>query len=160
MSDRYDLYPIELIKTGMSLLAFTKDKSGSEEDPRRYLMLYCLQNMGNGQYLPLNRNYKPIGLGIGFADYEKYTHLFIPKDRINLSVLWDNGPNNFSGDGNYFTFSDSTYPNNKINLRRYFEIIEMAFLDIKHKKTFPDFWMYKSKLCSDEYMRNLNRFIL
>jgi hypothetical protein len=154
MRNEYDIYPVELIKTGLNLLRLTNLKKNiHSEDPRRYLMLYCLEKMNDEYFLPLNRNYKPIGLEKGFANYNDYSYLFIPKERIKLKNLWKNGI-----DGNYFTFADSTYPDEPKYLKRYEKIINSIFFTSEDEESFEYFWGYKEKLDPKGYNENLNRF--
>lgn len=53
-----------------------------------YELPYCLQEI-EGCYLPLNRNYKPLGLPVGstFVDYSNYKFLSIPKVLITTDHL-------------------------------------------------------------------------
>src|SRR5271165_1708580 len=106
MNDERMSYPLELIKTGILFLRNANLRRGVYElsqDPFRSLVVYCLQDMGNGKWLPLNRDYKPIGLnGEGnWAKYEDYSYLFIDGKDIDFDILWDNQPN-------FFTYSDGS----------------------------------------------------
>mgnify|MGYP006311729681 CR=1 FL=1 len=54
----------------------------------RLVAPYCLQRLQNGEWLPLNRWYKPLGLCNegGAVDYERFAA--IPEDRLDLSAAW------------------------------------------------------------------------
>lgn len=158
MEDQYSNYVLELMKTGILFLKNAKLKPkvyNLKEDPFRSLLVYNLREMKNDMWLPLNRDYIPLGLiGDGWADYEneKYNHLLIHKANINFDLLWDNQPQ-------FFTFSDSTYPEGKY-LQRYIDIIEHAFFGNETDMTFEKAWGYKNKISmyKENYEYNLSRF--
>jgi hypothetical protein len=88
-------------------------------DPRRSMIVYYLQEMGD-YYLPVGRDYKPLGL-YGYNDwatYDKYSFLFIPKDRITIEAI--------PFYPNLFLFDDATYPQGK-NIQKYLKNIETVF---------------------------------
>jgi hypothetical protein len=155
MDDKRMKYPLELIKTGVLFLHNARLKRNVQEDPFRSMVGYCLQYMQNGKWLPLNRDYKPIGLSAdkGWAKYEDYSYLFIDGKDINFNILWDNQPN-------FFTYSDGSSPRDAKGIQRYSRIIKTAFLD-HYDICFTEAWQYKTGI-SDEsrkyYAYNLSRF--
>lgn len=82
------IYPIELILTGCSLLLGAQKgrnygfESHYAYDARRLCILYCLQKIEDGIWIPLSREYKPLGLNTrrDWVDYKSYPFLFIKED--------------------------------------------------------------------------------
>ena len=154
-----DIYPIELIHSSLGD-GSVPSKSVLYSEQMRSLMIYCLMDMGDGNYLPLNRDYKPLGLERGeYADYKDYKFLFIPKDRINFKLLWDNGVS-FGSNSHYF-YSDYTYPSDKKTFLRYMTIVSSAFFGEHHHDhllMFNKLWSYRNRNNDEDYINNLNKF--
>jgi hypothetical protein len=120
-------------------------------DTMRPFIPYCLHKINEDNYLPLNRDYKPLGMPRGtHYDYEKFHFLFLKPSEINLDILWDNGFG-FGGYGYYF-YSDSCTPCS--NFSRYIEILNISIFLEKSDKKFQHFWKYKFNLDNDGWKRN------
>ena len=160
MTDKINLiYPLKLIQTPIECNISPK-KSILLSDLMRSMMLYCLCDMGNDQFLPLNRDYKPLGMvKSDFVKYEEYPFLFIPKDMIDFTLFWDNGIS--FGRHGYFTFADSTYPQDTKLFQRYRTIILGAFFGMSQfntKEMFIKLWGYKQRSSREDYNLNLSKF--
>ncbi len=101
--DNYAPYSIELIRS--ALCARKARFVGGHDSPAevkgddldRALLPYLLEEVEPGWLLPLNRDYKPIGLlnsnsrhrSGGWADYncDKYRPLLLPKKDVDLTLL-------------------------------------------------------------------------
>lgn len=116
-------YPIELIETGINIL------NGSGKDLAQPFLVYCLHPM-NGKFLPLNRDYKPLGLMDcnKWAKYELYDFLLIDKELVDTSYLYNNAPDFNHEMHSFFFFTDSTNPfNGPKSKKRYLEIVKNVF---------------------------------
>ena len=128
MDENRDFLAIELIKTRLELLKHTKSSTLylRTKEPIRAMLVYCIQRFED-KWLPLNREYKPIGL-CNYSDwvtYEKYDMLMIPKDRIDekkLSDLYESHHENY-----FYLFNDTTYPCNKKLKDQYISIVREIF---------------------------------
>jgi len=87
---KLNTYPLELIATGLTILLTKKTLNVYFNEFLRYSLLpYGLTTIGD-HYLPLNRNYKPIGqLTCDWADYDKFPHLLLPIDNLDVEGLND-----------------------------------------------------------------------
>lgn len=120
---RMDIYPIELIRTGARIILGTTSKK-DQRDPLRAMIVYQLVDIEDS-YLPLGRDYKPLGLS-GYNDwvsYRDFSFMLIPKDRVNIDCLRADG---VFTPGFYF-FDDSTYPHDKKHKLAYCDKIEKVF---------------------------------
>jgi hypothetical protein len=115
MIDTYHPYSIELINTALCANKARSVGYGdvsariSSNDLSRTLLPYLFEEVESGWLLPLNRDYKPIGLMIDhggselWADYTsaQYRHLFLPKALVDLTLLEKITPAHwyFYGDG-------------------------------------------------------------
>ncbi len=117
-----DIYPIELIKTGIKVLQ--QARSRNEKEAWRALIVYQIIPIKN-MLLPLGRDYKPLGLegDDKWVNYEDYDFLLIPPDRVNIELLYADG---ILTHGYYF-FNDRTYPDNTKNKKRYIDLISKVF---------------------------------
>lgn len=126
MDEKRDIYPFELIKTGIKILETTRFRKGQIFHPSRPFVVYQLIEVAFGSgYLPLNRDYKPLGLDEynNWADYDAYPFLVIPKDKVNLSELEFTG--HFTP--GHFFFNDGTTPREKKSVDRYIKMVKEAF---------------------------------
>lgn len=158
MKNQRLIYPLELIKTSITFDEYTTNKkSQCNTVQMRSLRLYCLNDMGNDKWLPLNRDYKPLGLmREKWAKYEDYEFLFIPKEMINFSLLWDNGIS--FGSQAFYVYSDGSNPCDLKNHQRYCQIIHNTFFEVKEYLSFEKLWDYKTQtLDKDGWERNMNR---
>ena len=123
--DTRDIYPIELIKTGMKLLQQARFSKNEPRPPIRALIVYQIIAIQDG-FLPLGRDYKPLGLesSNGWADYDTYPFLVIPKERVNLDH-WSGIQKGFTH--GYYLFDDSTYPDCRKTKDRYFKMMKIVF---------------------------------
>ena len=119
-------FSFDLIKTGCLILMNLKlIKYLGITDPRRIMVVYNLRKI-NGKYLPLNRNYQPIGVCTkSYVIYEDYPNLLLDKKDINFKPIKD------SQDGEYM-FDDLTSPfyetyKDKRNITRYLDLCEKMF---------------------------------
>jgi hypothetical protein len=101
MIDTYHPYSIELINTALCANKARSVGYGGlsveikKNDISRTLLPYLFEEVEPGWLLPLNRDYKPIGLMADhgrsalWADYtsEQYRHLFLPKALVDLTLL-------------------------------------------------------------------------
>lgn len=133
LSKRY-IYPLELIKTGCHFLNFTRQNNRefrAENTPIRSLLVYCVERIGDS-WIPINREYKPIGLSRydGWAYYKEYPFLLIPEENIDIEYL-DNNCTQKSKDC-YYIFNDSTYPSDKRRKQDYTMHIRNIFFEGKN----------------------------
>ena len=131
---KYDIYPIELIKTSMSCVRFLRQKPMPymHQQIIRQLILYCLSKDGDN-WFPLNRNYKPIAMSAdSWVDYDDFPCLLIPNDRINFDGI-EMEPATLNGKATIYIFKDGTFPNNKKNIERYCDVIHKMFFESKNK---------------------------
>lgn len=152
-------YPIEIIKSCIHILEQGKPKTTISENLRPFLP-YCVSSISEGLWIPLNRDYKPLGMLRGqWFDYEKYEFLFLKQEEINFNILWDNGMD--FGRTSFFLYSDIYRPY-KEELNRYIQILKLAFLSEKRnvsKNEFISFWQKKDYRSNyEEYKRNVERF--
>lgn len=123
MSREYkrEIYPIELIRTGILFLDIISIRSKGgyyPYDASRSMILYALEPF-QGDYLPLNREYKPLGISkyMDYVKYEDHEFLKISKEYLELSTL----------SKGLFIFDDCTFPGNAKNKKRYRDIIDNLF---------------------------------
>ena len=126
-----DIYPLELIKTSLYVVKFLNQKKVNHRihEPIRSLIVYLIEKQGD-MWLPLNRDYKPIGLH-GYTDhakYEDYPFLLIPEERINFNEFYYE-QKNLNGNRAYYTFDDSTYPDNAKNKNKYIDVVQKVFFN-------------------------------
>ncbi len=149
-------YPVHLILSSLGH-EVQPTKSVMQSGQTRCLLLYCLKDMGEGNFLPLTRDYKPLGIGTrDFFSYEDFKFLYISKDEFVLNSLWDNGDKK-----NWFTYSDGSTPINAKSWQRYREIIRNTFIFKKQLNSlgFSKLWGYKNNsMYKDYYNENLARF--
>lgn len=117
-----DIYAIELLKTGILLLDITtiRPKQGFYPyNACRSMILYQLLKVDENNYLPLNRDYKPLGISryLPWVKYDDYAFLYIPASRVDIKSLNES----------LFTFDDSTFPENPRNKKRYKKVIHELF---------------------------------
>ena len=128
-----DIYPIELIKTGCSIVKNTTHTGNGHGfyryDIQRAMILYTFCHI-DGKFLPLNREYKPIGLMFygPKVDYRDFPFLLIPKDRINFDEMPKKNKafNTENGLEHAYMFDDGSYPSGKYK-KTYLEAIERVF---------------------------------
>lgn len=124
-----EIYTIELIRTGILFLDIMSIRAIGgyyPYDASRSMVLYTLESFEDG-YLPLNREYKPLGISryMDYVKYEDFGFLKIPKEYLDLSVLNDN----------LYTFNDCSYPGNAKNKKKYKGVIDNLFknkIDFTH----------------------------
>lgn len=146
-----ECYSKQLIKNIFDITSYTKVRKEVFISTMRPFIPYCLHKIDENTFLPLNRDYKPIGMPPGkHYKYEDYKFLFLEKDEINLNILWDNGFS-FGGYG-YFLYSDACTP--YTHLMRYFDILSESIFLQKTDKRFIDFWNYKMTHDKDGWKRN------
>lgn len=129
MESQRDIYPIELIKTSAYAVKFLNQKKVIRRmhEPIRSLIVYLVEKHGD-MWMPLNRDYKPLGLH-GYdewAKYEDYPFLLIPDDRIDLDCA-PYKQKNLNSNEAYYLFDDSTFPDDAKNKKRYIQIIQNMF---------------------------------
>jgi len=151
-----ECYAKQMIKTTLErYLPTSKVRSEVYCNTMRPFHPYCLIKMNEEEYLPLNRDYKPLGLNSGdIYEYGNYPFLYIKKEELNLNVLWDNG--DASRSGVWFLFSDSTCPHD--NLQRYVQILRIVFFGSKEHYDFKELWGHKKRLNYEGWEFNLSRF--
>jgi hypothetical protein len=117
-------YPLELIITGINFLKNSQMKSNYKTNPYRSLVVYTLEKINN-KWLPLNREYKPIGLsGYGsWAKYEDYRFLMFDLNEVYLSSM----KNNLDERDNFYFFKDGGFPKGKENIDNYIKKVEEVF---------------------------------
>ena len=115
-----ETYVYELMKTGLRIL-FEKRMGYYAARP---LLVYHIQRIEDG-YIPLNRDYKPLGLmGGGWADYNKFKFLTLPENEI----VFHKGLQE-----NCFLFGDATTPFDKAKRLIYQENLINAFPKLNEK---------------------------
>ncbi len=118
------IYPLELIRTGMLFLDVVRwGPIGGfyPYNPIRSMILYTFERVDGG-ILPINREYKPLGVSFysPCASYKEYNFLVIPNEYIDFSVL---------GGKNYL-FNDGSFPGEAKTKERYRNIINKFFKGI------------------------------
>ena len=117
------IYALDLIQTAKVCF-----KEYGKYYPLRQFLPYCLYKFGDN-WLPLNRDYKPLGILNGdFVNYTEYTFLYIPDPLLNIQKL------EIEKDGlrpdvpGVWLYKDSTSPCiNKKMRTRYCDLIEDVF---------------------------------
>jgi hypothetical protein len=114
-----DPYPYELIKACCELVINTRKISSSRYEAIRSMLLYHLQEMPDG-YLPLNREYKPLGIPYygKHVKYEDFPFLLIPKNEVRIGGT-------LKAEG-YF-FDDGCFPDNREDKLAYIRGILLTF---------------------------------
>lgn len=110
MKEKRFIYPIEIILTGYHFLYNSNSRLGNDTYcPKRSMLLYAVQPEGDF-YLPLNRDYKPLGISFysEYVTYSDYPFLLIPKNMMDVSSLEAHKHTDIM-----FTFNDATYPDIK-----------------------------------------------
>ena len=101
-------YAVEVIKS--AVITLNDVTNTNQACLLRCFLPYCFAAMGDDMFLPLNRNYKPIGLLNGkWVDYHQFPFLFIHKDEFIDFESLRNTPG-FRSDETYFLFKDNTSP--------------------------------------------------
>jgi len=115
MTDTRKHYAIELIESALAYepasgRVMKVPSSGQALTMARIFLPYLLEPLGNGQFLPLNRYYKPLGLirtlhARDWADYddEKYSSLHLPAHLVDTAWLKEAG-------AGYYFFNDGNSP--------------------------------------------------
>ena len=151
-------YALELIKNSIHQNMDGRGRKFLDNQMFRLNLPYLLRKLEDGKFIPLNRDYKPLGVSRGnWAVYEEYDFLFLDPDKINTTYLWDND----EGHSLYF-YSDCTYPfKDKRNFSRYQSLIDYTFFyypqNPNHKFIFDDLWFYKKQHDRDGYENNILR---
>ncbi len=128
----------------------------SFNDPFRSLVVYCLLKINENEFLPLNREYKPIGLMDGeFVNYEDFKFLFIPANEINFNILFID--RDYEDHKFFHLFTDSTYPGKKTTKDRYINMVIKTLFDKTYPFEFEKAWAFKEKYSWKEYVANLKR---
>lgn len=125
-----DIYPLELIKCGMELVWNTKSIRVDHYESIRPMLLYFMQEMPNG-WLPLNREYKPLGVPYygKQVEYEDYPFLIIPKEMFDITkTVQDRG----------FLFCDVSFPGIIDHKRAYFISILLAIPKLQESFDFKE----------------------
>jgi hypothetical protein len=97
---------------------------------------YTFVTLCSGLILPINREYKPIGLSSvsTHVNYENYTCQAIPPDRLDFQWVWHGYPVRLDGNHRFYLYSDINAPYASKNyLREYF----VRLLGIIKKTTEP-----------------------
>jgi hypothetical protein len=84
---------------------------------------YTFVTLGSGLILPINREYKPLGLSSVSAhvDYENYTSQAIPTDRLDFQWAWHDHQARLDGNNRFYLYSDINAPYySRKYLREYF----------------------------------------
>lgn len=120
-NDDRDIYPIELIKTGVYLLKTVHSRPIKGIYPYqaiRALLLYTFETLDDG-FLPLNREYKPLGLSFwdSWVDYKQFSFLKIPKEMLDFSNL----------EKRSYLFHDGTFPSDSKAKKKYIEQLTSLF---------------------------------
>ena len=92
-------------------------------DTLRPFLPYYFKKIDNG-FLPLNRDYKPLGMVRGrFVTYDDFDYLTIPTDEISTEISnseWGYGQKT---NGDLFAFSDASSPRDAKLIHRYKTVI-------------------------------------
>jgi len=150
-----DAYPKEIMKCFFNYSRFVSSPARREAflSAIKSFMPYCLRKMGENEFLPLNRDYKPIGCINGvWTKYEDYEFLFLDRDELDLSVLWEQG-----GGSAYFLYSDSCNPHLKNGFCRYSAILGQSIFR-KGRGNFMEFWEGKMTIDKVGWEENMKRF--
>ena len=92
---------------------------------------YCLLKIGEN-WLPLNRDYKPLGLqSANFVKYEEFTHLFIPDKFVRKDlpeITFQDSP--LDKQHYMFFYTDGSTPRDRKLLDRYTRLVRESFFSI------------------------------
>lgn len=127
-SDEINLpYSMEIIKSSCYYLSACRTSQQSRI--LRPFLVYCFKKI-NEKILPLNRDYKPIGLISGrYVKYEEYEFLMLQESSIKDFNKISN-EQGYSG-LDYFTWSDDCSPFlNSVTRKRYLTLMQ----DLLYKK--------------------------
>ena len=118
------IYPIELLLTGVRVLCDSRKTNTALFSPERNLLLYTFQKVSEN-YLPLGRDYKPLGMQDGpWVDYKDYPFLEIPPKFLNEEFVKERSRNH-----NYYSFNDGSYPKVKKQKIEYVKILIHLFAE-------------------------------
>ena len=99
---------LQIIGSGLEVLEIMLAKGqhvSRQGDVLRKVLPYCFHELDNGELLALGRDYKPLPMNCcDHADYEAFTALGIPRDRLHLD--WAQ----FPAEGRTFLFNDGSAP--------------------------------------------------
>ena len=126
-------YPFHLICNGLRFLLLyqkhlERKRKFSEKDYivmkmfEQQPIIYCLVKVDKG-YLPLNRDYKPIGFVGGWANYDEFPFLTILEGFIDLTIFDED---HVVGD-KLFLYTDKTTPYREKNIKGYIHRVLTAF---------------------------------
>lgn len=97
-----------------------------ESTVRKIFLIYCLERLNDGSYIPLNRNYKPLGVfGREWVEYESHPSRFKFKRTLSaqqvaaLSCKGDTDPQRI-----YLYLDGSAPTGSAANWRAYSERLE------------------------------------
>lgn len=97
----------------------------------RFLLPYCLQRVGEDQWLALNRNYKPLGhFGSEWVNYEGHPSVFKAKITAKQAAKIS-----FCGDEDLeriYLYNDGSNPSDHANWPAYSQRLE-ALMELKLK---------------------------
>lgn len=118
------IYPLELILTGIAFLKRTRSIKRGQHEPVRSMILYTLQPI-LGMFLPIGRDYKPLGVEgySNWVEYDNYPFLLISKDQLNMDVLTEGK----GLGGAFYSFNDNTYPRDKATKEAYIKRVISLF---------------------------------
>ena len=108
-------YVQELIRTALQDLSIIRSRVKREHEDRFRTLLPYTFHRKNNLLLPLNRDYKPLGLMhfSSFVDYEKYEFLTIPMSELNFDdeeIIKANERNDRWMTFRFYFFNDITVP--------------------------------------------------
>ncbi len=101
VKNRYS-YPLEIIRS--AILKLEDCTSWQQQYCIKDFLPYCLKHIDDIYLIPLNRDYKPIGLHTGdWVDYKNFPFLYLKKEDVKTENLIDQSPT-------FFFYNDSTSP--------------------------------------------------
>lgn len=102
-----------------------------QENLMRYFLPYCLQRIKGNVYLPLNRNYKPIGVTTKeWVEYENYQHLYVRFSRCpsKMTIEWHYAIKNKNGTIDKLFFYGDGLDSREMYFEKYLAVMSKAKL--------------------------------
>jgi len=117
----------DILNTALDIAKQSEDspKSKSLAQTMRYNGIYCFAKLESGDYIPVNRYYKPYGVTTSeWVNYEEYAHTAFSKERIELWADKCTTDIDFNGHW-FFLWNDGCPPYRGVKYtRRYIKLLE------------------------------------
>jgi hypothetical protein len=122
------IYVLDMIYSAITCFSDVKGAMKGYYALRSFLP-YLIRKEGE-VWIPLNRDYKPIGiLNAAWVDYGKYSFIGIPDRLVKRPEISLKRNSFYTDDGYLYFFNDSVTPYTTKNRAAYVKRIKEAFLD-------------------------------